>query len=335
MGDPIGLVEAAYRAEPDPGAWLNHLAYAAGIFDRGLGLIAFSGSIVPGYGLKLEANATRNMRPELERALQVATEGNPDLGARSVQRASSGATLSEAGGDEASAALSQATSHLGCRDMLGVTSVNPDGLMVGLIVALPDVSILSRRERDLWDRLAAHLAAGHRLQRRLLEPSEGPSAESDTGDAILRPDGHVEHAAEDAKTNAARSSLRDAAIAMDRARSSLRRKDPDEALSIWRALVSGRWSLVDKFDSDGRRYLVARRNDPRTRALATLTSREQQVTAYLALGHSNKRIAYELGLSASSVSEVARRSLAKLSVSSRADLARLYAASGAEKPERG
>ena len=145
------------------------------------------------------------------------------------------------------------------------------------------------------------------------------------------PDGHIEHAGESAKTSTARASLRDAALAMDRARSSLRRKNPDEALSMWRALVSGRWSLVDKFDTDGRRFLVAHKNDPKTRALAALTAREQQVTAYLVLGHSNKRIAYELGLSESTVSEVSRRSLAKLGISSRADLVRLYAADVPEK----
>jgi DNA-binding NarL/FixJ family response regulator len=43
------------------------------------------------------------------------------------------------------------------------------------------------------------------------------------------------------------------------------------------------------------------------------------------VGSPNKRIAYELGISESSVSEVGRRSLTKLGISSRADLARLYA----------
>ncbi len=225
--------------------------------------------------------------------------------------------------------------HFGCKDMLGVMSIDPGGSVLGLTIPLPQVHLLSRRERGQWDRLAAHLAAGHRLQRRQLEATRGPAAEADTSDlsdAILRVDGRMEHATASAKTAGAQASLRDAAIAMDRARSSLRCDDPDEALSIWRALVSGRWSLVDKFDSDGRRYLVAHRNDPRTRALTALTERERLVTGYLALGHSNKRIAYELGLSQSAVSEVAQRSLAKLGISSRADLARLYARNAPEKP---
>jgi DNA-binding CsgD family transcriptional regulator len=328
--DPISLVEAAYRAQTDQGAWLNQLADSARSFDRGLGLVAFSGRIVPGFGLKLDANATRDMSPELEEALRAGTERDPALGAHSVQRARSGATFSEAVGDEVSSAFFLSTRHLGCHDLLGVTSIDPSGFMVGLTVALPKLSTLSRREREQWDRVAAHIAAGQRLQHRMFEARHAPEPENDLGDAVLRPDGGVEHAAENAKTPSARASLRDAALAMDRARTSLRRKNPDEALSMWRALVSGRWSLVDKFDSDGRRFLVAHRNDPRTRALAALSEREQQVTAYLALGHSNKRIAYELGLSESTVSEVSRRSLAKLGISSRADLARLYAAAANE-----
>jgi DNA-binding CsgD family transcriptional regulator len=322
--DPISLVESAYRVEAEQGAWLGSLAESARSFDQGFGLVAISGSIVPMQGFLLDAYAVHKMDPEVAHGLRTMTAANPAVGAESVQRACSGATFSEAMGVRAATVLLRPLERLGCKDMLGVMSIDPGGSVLGLTIPLPKVRSLSRRERDQWDRVAAHLAAGQRLQRRQLEGRQAPDAESDLGDAILRPDGHVEHARENAKSAASRASLRDAALAMDRARSSLRREDPDHGLSVWRALVSGRWSLVDKFDSDGRRYLVAHKNDPRTRALAALTSREQQIAAYRALGHSNKRIAYELGLSESTVSEVGRRALTKLGISSRADLARLY-----------
>ena len=47
--------------------------------------------------------------------------------------------------------------------------------------------------------------------------------------------------------------LREKAVAVDRARASLQRDDSEKVLEIWLALVSGRWSLVDWFDSESRR----------------------------------------------------------------------------------
>jgi DNA-binding CsgD family transcriptional regulator len=330
--DPIALVEAAYQSGSGQSAWLDQLADSALGFDAGLGLVAFSGQIVPERGLEFTAHAPR-MNPELMGTLAASAAANPSIGANSVSRACSGATFSEAMGVAHAEEVLRPLLPWGCRDLLGVTAIEPGGFVLGLTIMLPEIRELSRREQVQWDRLAAHLAAGHRLQRRLLESSQAPDSARELGDAIVRVDGRVEHAREAAQSPAARASLRDAALAIDKARSSLRRKDPDEALWLWRALVAGRWSLVDKFDSDGRRYLVAHRNDPRTRVLAALTPREQQVTAYLALGHSNKRIAYELGLSESTVSEVGRRSLGKLGISSRADLARLHAMNAHEFPK--
>jgi DNA-binding CsgD family transcriptional regulator len=320
--DPISLVEAAYRVAPDQGAWLVGLARAASSADRGLGVTAWLGRVSPEAGLRVEATGAWGLDEELDRAMRAIANCSPTLMARGVQTKRTG-TFSDVFGPKATATLAQPALKWGCRDVLSTTVVDPGGFVVGLSIPLSEQTKVSRREQQQWDRVGAHIAAGQRLLGRALELH---AEDLVAGEAILRPDGHVEHASESAKTPSARVSLRAAALAMDRARSSLRRKDPDEALSIWRALVSGRWSLVDKFDSDGRRYLVAHKNDPRTRALAALTAREQQVTAYLALGHSNKSIAYELGISESTVSELGRRALGKLGISSRGDLVRIYSA---------
>jgi DNA-binding NarL/FixJ family response regulator len=113
---------------------------------------------------------------------------------------------------------------------------------------------------------------------------------------------------------------------MDRARCRRNRTAPEEALGFWRALVDGRWSLIERFESDGRRVLVARRNAPSARKNHALNEREQKVVALLALGHSMKLCAYELGRAESTTSEVARSALRKMGVRSRAELLELHGA---------
>jgi DNA-binding NarL/FixJ family response regulator len=141
---------------------------------------------------------------------------------------------------------------------------------------------------------------------------------------VLTPTGMVEHADGDATTRAARERLREAVSALDRARGGLRRRDPDGAVDLWRVLVASRWSLVETFESDGRRYLVARVNEPRSGEFAPLTPREHDVLGYARMGHHNKLIAYELGLAPSTVRVLLSRAAAKLGATSRADLVARY-----------
>jgi DNA-binding CsgD family transcriptional regulator len=78
---------------------------------------------------------------------------------------------------------------------------------------------------------------------------------------------------------------------------------------------------VDHFDSDGRRYVLAHRNDARVPEDARgLTLRERQVLAHVALGQSNKVIAYELGLSKSTIAGHLARARKKLHLPSMAAL---------------
>src|SRR5262249_38062404 len=93
---------------------------------------------------------------------------------------------------------------------------------------------------------------------------------------------------------------------------------------------SGEWSLVDHFEASGRRYLLARRNDPQVAQPRALTLRERQVLAYAAVGHSQKFIAFELGLAPSTVAQHLTSGMRKLGVKSRLDLARFFTG---EEPE--
>jgi DNA-binding CsgD family transcriptional regulator len=203
----------------------------------------------------------------------------------------------------------------GVRDFICLNATDPT--RSGCVVGVPS----ARRERLAssrlrWDRIAAHIAAGLRLRQKLDQATKADTPLE--AEAILTHDGRVEHARGPARPSAARSELRAAVLAAERARGPLRRRRPDEALEIWRGLVDGRWSLVEQFDSDGRRFLVAHSNaaiaaDPRG-----LTARERQVAGYAALGHSNKLIAYELGLAPNTVSGLLAKAREKLGKGRRA-----------------
>jgi DNA-binding NarL/FixJ family response regulator len=98
----------------------------------------------------------------------------------------------------------------------------------------------------------------------------------------------------------------------------------DPALSEWKALFSGRWSVVDHFDTDGKMFIVARRNEPKSPQAKGLTARENLVAALAAQGYSNKEIHYELGLPLSTIASSLTSAILKLGVSSRMALVRVF-----------
>jgi DNA-binding CsgD family transcriptional regulator len=201
---------------------------------------------------------------------------------------------------------------------LHITSVqglDPSGNGCALALIRETSRTFSRPERVALERLAGHLGAAYRLRLRSTVAFAEP-------DAVLDAKGAVVHAEGTARDPGMRAALREAALRIDRARST----DANEALGFWRALVEGRWSLVDRFDSDGRRLFVARRNDPAHRLHHALSEMESKVVAILALGHSQKLCAYELGRAESSVSELAASAMVKLGVRTRTELVELHGA---------
>lgn len=207
----------------------------------------------------------------------------------------------------------------GLRDQLGLRAEDGSGNAVLIGAPLPAVTRLSRRETGILMWLMAHVAAGYRLNR-----TAGPAASDDDAEAVLTPTGRVAHATGEALHPAAREALTRAAGRRARARGRLRHEDAAGAVEIWRALVNGRWSLVDKLDHDGRRYLIAKPNPVRPPSTGELPRRQREVVGLAALGHSNKLIAYELGLSISTVSAYLVSAARTLGVSSRVDLVRIY-----------
>lgn len=196
-------------------------------------------------------------------------------------------------------------------DSVGIVAADPAGHGVCASIGLPERRGLSERQLRLLDRVAVHLSAGRRLrekkQSRLLDDAE----------AILSSNGKVLHALKAAKNK--RESLHAARARRDEA--SKLKHDPEKALEIWKGLVGGRWSLVDHFDTDGKRLLLAVKNAPQIDPRADLSPRERRVCALVAMGHRDKEIAYSLGLSLGSVTAALHRARMKLKVSSRTELA--------------
>src|ERR1700722_5233044 len=106
--------------------------------------------------------------------------------------------------------------------------------------------------------MAAHLATAFRMRRQIAGWSPDSRAnEMPSVEAILDPQGRTADPPESAQGQPARAALGRAVRALDPARGPLRRRSPEEAIATWQAMVSGRWSLLDHFDSGGRSYVLA------------------------------------------------------------------------------
>lgn len=198
--------------------------------------------------------------------------------------------------------------------------VIPTGEHVVAIVATLTrrVAAFSRADRKLWERLSIHLGAACRLSGR------GATPEADDVEAVIQTNGRIVDARGPATSARVRTLLCNGVRGIERGRTKRGRADPDAALDLWRGLYAGRWSLVEHVDTDGRRLVLARRNDPDRRARFALTRRQRQVLFYASVGWSYKQIAYALGLaSEGSVSIHLSKSLRKIGLSTRADLIRV------------
>jgi DNA-binding CsgD family transcriptional regulator/ElaB/YqjD/DUF883 family membrane-anchored ribosome-binding protein len=220
----------------------------------------------------------------------------------------------------------------GVRDIQGMTACDPCGSLICMSAPSSELLSASPGDNATWGRITAHISAGSRI-RRALSAREAHADLADGAEAVLSPTGSVAHAEAQAHSPRARESLRRAAKAIDRARSKARSNE-DEALDLWQGLVAGRWSLVEQFDSDGRRFMVARRNDPHVTDPRALNLRERQVLAYVAMGHPAKLIAYSLGVSPSSVSTTRRTAMRKLGLQTTADVVRLFASAPPSGPSQ-
>lgn len=314
----IDVIEAAYDVETTDADWLKGLARAAEpIVDRGLGAAAYLyDSHDPAALRVLDAALPERFDPVAFKGFLESVP--PGYVASTWVKPFGLASSTEGFEGPLSAALEHA---FGARDVIAINGYDPSGFGVWLGAVTPEREVLSDEQTALFERIAPHLASAYRLRRRA--PREP--------DAVLDPAGKIHDARGEAKLNEARDSLRQAVAAVEAARGRLRREDPARAVGSWKGLVSARWTLVDRFERDGKRYILAQENSHEVTGLRELSPRERAVLAATAAGHHDKLIAYELGLAPSTVRVLIFRAIRKLGASSRADaIARYRAASSTE-----
>jgi DNA-binding NarL/FixJ family response regulator len=331
--DAITLIEAAYDLDAQPAAWLAAVADRAMRYVAGaLAVVSYDyrigqdGRVVPGASAGLQV--TDDI---LKHTLEVVGALPPDYVRETFVRTPCG-LATEAGPPDTReytrAMMRQQFSPFGWEDFVVINGIDPTGLGVYFGIAVGPSVRISPAARTRWSRVAAHLAAANRLRHRL---ANGPMPVPGGADALLTTSGRIEHATGDAKSAEALARLRAGARAIDRARGKLRKSEPDAAVAEWRGLIATRWTLLDHFESDGKRYLLARRNEPTPPGLDSLAPRERQALGFASLGHTNKLIAYEMGISASTVSVLLCRAGKKLQARSRAALIAAFRAATAHK----
>ena len=316
--DDIAAVEAAYAIDLPAQAWLGGLLDAATrLRELGENVIAFeydARGAIPTWPLAIEVRGMDVIAAPLLRGLFTHSDVNVLRSLYEIAGPVSAmppvTLFSETFGSLlASAPFKSLPQSSGSAELVLFNATDGSGRGVFISVRQKVARAVGARTRHHLARLGAHVATATRLRHAI---DKNPHV-------VLSSDGRdVLHAEPGAQGTLER--LRAAARRIDRARGALRRRDGDEALDAWTALVDGRWSLIDRFESDGKRFMVAVENPPGVGDPRQLTPMERSVTQLAAHGHSNKLAAYQLGITVGSVGAYLSAAMRKLNIRSRVAL---------------
>lgn len=307
----IDLLEAAYAPERDDRAWGKRLVEAStAVFgDRDLGLIVLRHS--PDCStveplLSVGGSADEFVEPRSLAAVGAAGIRElyypPSLVATQLEIAARLAPQTR------EFMKSYREGH-GAVDGVGLIVHPEPGVAAALYAGYSRPVALSWHQRKALSQVALHVEAGYRLR---LRP--------EVVKAVISPEGKVLHRERGApETGLLASRVR----RIERSRLRKNRTDP-EALALWRALVDGRVSVVERTDGSQRHYLVVE-NAPTTQPLRALTPGEIDVVSYAARGLSSKLVAYALGISTPTVSAWLSSAARKIGLATRVELVRLAA----------
>ncbi|MFO0749721.1 MAG: helix-turn-helix transcriptional regulator [Myxococcota bacterium] len=317
----VGLIETAYRPSLAPETWLDQVVGAARAFDQGLGVFAAYERFDAGGRQRLGFRSQGN--PELQRFLAEVSPHSQPIADLFAQRMVTVGSLRAIIGERHPAARDAffaALGRIGIDDLWGIGATHPETGFV-LVLCWPTRAVVAPRGFGYWARTGAHLAAAVRLRGAFARHGGVDPA------AILTPDGRVVHATGVvAARRDVRARLADGVRQSERARGS-ERADAERSLDLWQALTAGRFSLVDRVERDGRRFVLALPNEVGGPSPFALSAREQAVVRWVLDGASNKVAAYAMGLSLGGFSGQLTRAMRKLHVRNRTELQTLAARS--------
>lgn len=328
MSSAVHAAHAAYSLDISDEEWLEQLSEILGPrLDRGRGVVSFRWRHESGRGVRpheMHVHAGRRSDEAMLRELLARLDSRRAYlayGAPYTYR-----SLSEIAHDHPT--IDEITDdtdmqrHAHQYDVLDFEMLRVDletgrGWMFS--VMLDEVGSLAPPRRKLWERVGAHIAAGARLRDKL------GGRGVDDAEAVFDPVTESLESVSDVFDTAERREKLLELIEARRHAESIANSDPVRAMELWQGLIDGRWSLLDVIDSDGRAFTVLHENPMYVRSTVALTERERQVAYLVGRGHHIKLVAYELGLSASTVRSQLRSALRKLNCDDRSALHRLVA----------
>jgi DNA-binding NarL/FixJ family response regulator len=218
----------------------------------------------------------------------------------------------------ASTHVGPALHALGAEDIFTVRGRLGPTLHVDLTAALPEARPPRHLEVRAWREVGAHLAAACRLRAR------GASTDLANADVVLSSEGRVVGGTN--VDDACRPELERRIRSFEAKRRAAEDGGELSALQLKRALIDGRWSVVERNDTDGKRFYVAVENPKGAGSIRRLTRRERTVVDALAGGESLKVIASRLGMDAASLRRIGSLALHRLGLRSRAELVLVFGA---------
>jgi DNA-binding CsgD family transcriptional regulator len=316
----VTLIEELYFVERSEEEWLNGiLSKACQFLDRGAGLGGVLYNLAPRENLNVQQMIGAKVSEYwLKVGEQMHTAPEFVVDHERMYRTLQCATLQECiRGSLAADVAADLYRNEGVAGVIMINGLSPTGEGCALYIFSPRNDHLSNKKRELLCRLSSHMATANRLRCRLKASDQ--KINPVTADAVLSASGKLEHARGAARSGESRENIKRAFDAREWARGSAR-IDPERASLVWKGLVHAKWSLIDHFESDGKRYVLAQENSIAVAGFTLFSARERECLALALQGRSNKSIAYELGIANATVRVLMSRAAQKAGARSRREL---------------